>query len=504
MATTSVLMTDGYKVSMAEAGWPLRQETFYYAQRRGGPGVVPFDVAKALSALLPRVTAEDLAFLGRHQYEPGAAFRAALERGGELSVRALPKGAAFLPREPVFSITGPSALVSWLEPLVLTWSWQLQLATEALLRPQGLFEHLAGLTCARQRELALETLDAVGVKAPAVTVDEGAYAARVLARARELVEVVGDGARIFEVGLRSATCVEQHLVALRACQEAGISRTSHIFGAKELGLVPVGTMGHEHVQRYGSDDAAFRAMTERRAQRSSFLLDTYDTMTSGIPAAFALIAERPGERDSIRYDSGDKEAQYLFAARRAKELGIRPVQILEDGFDAAQTRRFEALRAEVGWRPEEQVYGYGGYLVAGPMSARSSGALTRDRVAAVYKLTQTGRRPTMKFANEAGSGKQSVPGRPVLFRRRAGTSGPAGIIGQEGERPPDGYFLLTGAALEPAASLATLAAAPAEALGVELSEASQALVAQAKADAFGKQGQATFSQGSEIGGEPKK
>jgi nicotinate phosphoribosyltransferase len=118
------------------------------------------------------------------------------------------------------------------------------------------------------------------------------------------------------------------------------------------------------------------------------------------------------------------------------------VQILEDGFDAELTRRFEALRVEVGWAPEEQFYGYGGWLVAGP-----AGPLTRDRVAAVYKLSQTGKRPTMKFANEAGAGKQSIPGRPVVFRRKKGKSGPVGRVGQEGEEVPEGYSLLTGSAL---------------------------------------------------------
>ena len=115
-----------------------------------------------------------------------------------------------------------------------------------------------------------------------------------------------------------------------------------MLGARDLGLVPVGTMGHEHVQRYGSDDAAFRAMSERRPNRSSYLLDTFDTVRSGIPAALALIAERAGEGDSIRYDSGDKVAQYRFACAESKRLGVRPVQILEDGFDAAL--RWEASR----------------------------------------------------------------------------------------------------------------------------------------------------------------
>ena len=37
----SLLATDGYKFSMAEAGWPLRTETFYYSHRKGGPQVLP-------------------------------------------------------------------------------------------------------------------------------------------------------------------------------------------------------------------------------------------------------------------------------------------------------------------------------------------------------------------------------------------------------------------------------------------------------------------------------
>jgi hypothetical protein len=148
------------------------------------------------------------------------------------------------------------------------------------------------------------------------------------------------------------------------------------------------------------------------------------------------------------------------------------VHILEDGFDAEQTRRFEVLRTEVGLKPTDQVYGYGGYLVA-----QTAGTpLTRDRVAAVYKLTQSGPKPTMKFGNEAGGGKQSVPGRPVLFRRRAGASGPFGVVGQEGEAVPPGYELLTGA---PAFSRPPLAEAQAIAPAdrvLALSPATQAMV----------------------------
>ncbi len=467
----SLLATDGYKFSMAEAGWPLRRETFYYAHRKGGPQLLPFDVEGELKKLLPTPSAADYAYLASHEYEMGAGFKAAITQLGELKVRALPKGAWFLPREPVFSMTGPSALVSWLEPLLLQWNYRIQVATAAVLYPQQLNSLLGTVTCEAQKQLALEVLEFVGVRVSAIKVNEDAYVDRVHAQAAELVEVVKDPGRIFEVGLRSATCIEQHLLALRGCAGAGISRTSHVYGAQKLNLVPVGTMGHEHIQRYGSDAAAFRAMCDRRHARSSFLLDTFDTIASGIPAAFALIAERPGMRDSIRYDSGDKVAQYRFATERAKALGIRPVQILEDGFDAEQTRAFEQLREEAGWAPNEHVYGYGGYLVA----STSGSTLTRDKVSAVYKLSQSGPDATMKFANEAGSGKQSVPGRPVLFRRQQG-DGPWGIVGQEGEDAPKGYSLLSGQAAPGLSSLALVGGAASPTQSLTLSAATQRLV----------------------------
>jgi nicotinic acid phosphoribosyltransferase len=468
----SLLGTDGYKFSMAEAGWPLRQETFYYAHRRGGMQVVPLDIPAFVRALLPAPSDADYAFLSAHAYEVGAGFKAAVRMPEALQVRAVPRGALVFPGEPLFSVTGPSGLVSWLEPQLLMLNYRLQVATLALTDREQLSRAVASVTCEAQRQAVLETLEQVAVRPPPVRVEADAYRERVLAVVRELVGVVQDPDRIFEVGLRAATSLEQHHLALEACREAGVRRTSNVLGAQQLGLIPVGTMGHEHVQRYGSDEAAFRAIRERRPYRSSYLLDTFDTLTSGIPAAYALIAEAPHLGDSIRYDSGNKRLQYLYATTLANDRGLRPVQILEDALDAEATRDFEALRVQVGWKPEEQFYGYGGHIVARPMGS----PLTRDKVSAVYKLSQTGHRPVMKFGNEAGGGKQSLPGRPVVFRRRSG-SGPVGVVGQEGEAPPDGYFLLTDSAPE-APSL--VAAQEVAADGVALSPATRELVATLK------------------------
>jgi nicotinic acid phosphoribosyltransferase len=227
-------------------------------------------------------------------------------------------------------------------------------------------------------------------------------------------------------------------LALAAVRAAGIRRTSHVEGARALDMLPVGTMGHEHVQRFGSDREAFRAMRDRRPQRSSYLLDTFDAVASGIPAALELLEQAPSRRDSVRFDSGDQVTQLRLVHRLASERGLRPVYILEDGYDAARTREMEALRAELGIAPADLFYGYGGSLVANHESG-----MTRDRVAAVYKLSDTDGLPVMKFAKAGGGDKRSAPGRPVVMRRVSG-DGPLGLIGQEGEAPPPGYVTLTG------------------------------------------------------------
>jgi len=440
---SSLLATDGYKFAMAEAGHPLRRETFYYSHRRGGPHYLPFDVATVLAEMLPdSVSAEEDAFLAGSGYTLGGGARAALA-DTQLTIRSLPRGSWFFDREPVFTVTGRSALVSWLEPLVLQLHYRVQVATMARLAPERLAEAVGVVTCARQRDIVLETLDAVGVH-PAFAIETRSerYVDEVRERVRDLVAVVGDPDRLFELGLRSATCMEQHELTLTACRDAGLRATSSVLGASRLGLKTVGTMGHEHVQRFRSDETAFRAMRDRHPGPSAYLLDTFSTVFSGLPTALRLIAEEPDRRDFVRFDSGDKETQFLIACSMARSLGLAPRFLLEDGFTAEQAHSIEQLRALQRVPPEDVLYGFGGYIVR-----PDDDPLSRDRVAAVWKLSRTGPHATMKFGDELGHGKESLPGEPVVHRRYDEGHW-SGVVAQLGEDPGEDA-LLTGSDVVP-------------------------------------------------------
>jgi len=118
---------------------------------------------------------------------------------------------------------------------------------------------------------------------------------------------------------------------------------------------------------------------------------------------------------------------------------ILPRFIFEDGYDHAKTVANEKFllmqQFPLGWAS----YGYGGTLVSKPAGSPFS----RDNVSAVYKLSQSGDRPVMKWS--ATPGKESVPGKPVVFTRFLDDADPAyidcaAVIGQVDETPPEGFM----------------------------------------------------------------
>jgi len=422
---------------MAEAGWPLRQETFYYTHRRGGPHYLPIDVKKYVRDLILQIspTDADLGYLADSGYPMGGGFVRALTSTPDMvKVDTLPKGSWFFDREPAFSVTGPSALVSWLEPQLLMLNFRIQYATALRLNPDSVKDMPA--TCTQQAAIMRDLQEEALLVKFKIDVKSEAYFEHVLFKARKLVGIVKDPSRIFEVGMRGVSCMDEHELCLRACKAAGIFGTSNVFLAKKLKMTPIGTMGHEHVQRYGSDRAAFWAMVDRTAGASSFLLDTFSTLDSGIPAAYKIIQRQPERNHSIRFDSGDKRSQYIYAVTMARGMKIEPLYILEDGFDDVMTQEFEELRSLLKVPANQQFYGYGGYLTSWDQQP-----LQRNVVAAVYKVTISGDQPTMKFSE----GKDFIPGIPLLARPASPQGSKIiGLVFQQGETIPSHFIQVTG------------------------------------------------------------
>ena len=424
----SVLDTDAYKLSMAQAGFPLRRESFYLTFRREGQWFNPFDLAEVLRLFRPlHPDLKERGFLQTWGYGLTPAMEKALD--AEMDIYAVPKGQWFAPREPIARVTSSSLLASWLEPLALMLHYPLQLATEmkagAVCFPT---------TCEDEAEIVRIVWEALGMDdEPQILVDPAKYTKNVLSTVEDLsIALGGETERAFEVGMRSATCIQQHRLALQACKRGGIERTSNLYLAYELNMIPVGTTGHEHQMRFDSDLDAFRAIRDTRPETPSYLFDTYDPLNIGIPAIMRVVLEDPDQRFTMRFDDyKGQEPQFEKLWAFTQEHAPHGNYIFEDGYDTEKTHRNEVFLYKHEFPRSQAWYGYGGFIVAKPAFSE----LTRDKVSAAWKLCETAGEGRMKFSGSPG--KESLPGRLMTFVR---VNDPTiRMVAQVGEHPPEGF-----------------------------------------------------------------
>mgnify|MGYP002629627124 CR=1 FL=1 len=410
-AKPSALLTDAYKWAMVQAGFPLRRETFVLSFRKGGPLYVPCDLSEVIRGFCPRMPdAKETGFLVANGYGPTPAMLQAL--GGDLDIWTAPKGSLVYPGEPVAVITGPSFLVSWLEPLVIMLHFPLQVAAAML---NGKRSFIA--CCDDEAAIIQFVADCLGIDDVKIPLDQG-YAGRVARIVRGLWKELDGLDRAFEVGMRAATCMQQHRIALVECRKQGLNKTSNVKLAYDLYMIPVGTTGHEHQQRWGNDYDGYRAVRDTRPEPPSYLFDTFDPINKGIPAAIEVMSEKDVHRRcTVRFDDFPALEQHLTMFVKAEgKSETRPNYIFEDGYNLTKTRFTEDLCTKLGVAKSRTGYGYGGAIV----SAASLSPYGRNAVAAVYKLSMTGTRPVMKFSGHPS--KQSIPGKPCILRRSKGYS----------------------------------------------------------------------------------
>lgn len=127
-------------------------------------------------------------------------------------------------------------------------------------------------------------------------------------KAHRIVEAAGDRA-IMEFGARRSHNFDAAIYGARAAYIGGVMGTATTYAGKAYGIPALGTMAHSFVQSFDSELEAFKAYCNTYPNNATLLLDTYDTLKSGLPNAIKAakeVLEPLGQRlKGVRIDSGD-------------------------------------------------------------------------------------------------------------------------------------------------------------------------------------------------------
>ncbi len=117
------------------------------------------------------------------------------------------------------------------------------------------------------------------------------------------------GRAVMEFGARRAQGYDGAHYGARAAYIGGVSGTATVSAGKEFNIPVLGTMAHSFVQSFDTEYEAFEAYAKTYPDACVLLVDTYDTLKSGVPNAIKVAEEvlKPmGKRlAGIRLDSGD-------------------------------------------------------------------------------------------------------------------------------------------------------------------------------------------------------
>lgn len=127
------------------------------------------------------------------------------------------------------------------------------------------------------------------------------------------------GELVMEFGLRRAQGPDAGIYGARAAMIGGCFGTSNVLTGQLFNVPVSGTHAHSWVMSFPTELDAFRAYAEIFPTSCMLLVDTYDTLKSGVPNAitvFRELREKGYEGTGIRLDSGD----LAYLSKRAREM----------------------------------------------------------------------------------------------------------------------------------------------------------------------------------------
>ncbi|NEV94512.1 nicotinate phosphoribosyltransferase [Psychroflexus sp. YR1-1] len=193
--------------------------------------------------------------------------------------------------------------------------------------------------------------------------------------------------------------------ASRAAFIGGFEATSNVVAGKDFNIPISGTMAHSFVQSYDDELTAFRDFAQSHPDNSILLVDTYDTLKSGLPNAIKVGKEmksRGEELKGIRLDSGDLSYLAKKCRKALDEAGLQDVKIAASNqLDEYVIRSLKEQQGPI------DVFGVGTNLVIGDPDAALDG---------VYKLAFANDKPRIKLSENLA--KLTLPHKKQVYRMR--------------------------------------------------------------------------------------
>ena len=421
------LLTDFYQLTMAYAYWksgrhqtPAVFDLFFRKNPFGGEFVVFAGLEEVLRYLSDfRFTDEQIAYLMKVMPGCEGGFYDWLRRVdcSQITVHAVAEGTIVFPRVPLIIVEGPLAVAQLLETTLLT-----------LVN----YPSLVATNAARFRIAA------------------------------------GRGKKLLEFGLRRAQGPDGGVSASRYCYLGGFDATSNVQAGRLFNIPVAGTQAHAFVSSFISlDDLKDTTIFDPEGRRREFvdsvlefrhalkyretnegelasfiayaqafpsgflaLVDTYDTLKSGVPnfLAVALALSGLGYRPTgIRLDSGDLAFLSVEARRMFRQVSQR-YGVDFDGLTIAASNDInEATLLSLSQQGHEiDVFGIGTHLVT---------CQAQPALGCVYKLVEIDGRPRIKLSQDRD--KMTIPGRKEAYRLFGIAGQPVvDLLIQKGEEQP--------------------------------------------------------------------
>ena len=277
------LLTDLYQLTMVGAyhllGKSRQKANFDYFFRKI-PEEGGFCVAAGLEQLIEYIEnihfePEDLEYLRSLNLFPPEVLKFFQDLRFTGDLYAVPEGTLVFPQEPIVRVTAPLAEAQFIETALLN-----------ILNYQTLIATKAARVC-----------------------------------------IVAGEDPVIEFGVRRAQGPDGGLSASRAAFIGGTRATSNLMAGKVFGIPVRGTVAHSWIESFPSELESFQSYARVYPKNVVLLVDTYDTLLSGVPNAIKvgkeLRAGKEGDLLGVRLDSGD----LTFLSREARRL------LDEAGFD---------------------------------------------------------------------------------------------------------------------------------------------------------------------------